>query len=285
MGCFRPETIKTPDVFEDCTLLRIEHDQRYRLCSFVSSTLIKCYLHPMTSAGIEYELTRKRVKNVNLRIHAPDGRVTVSAPRRTSEAFIAEFVAAKAPWIRKQQARIAARPPRTELTYTHGEEHPFLGHPYPLEIYAAAGRSGAEFQSDYQSEAATESPEEPRLVVHARDPRDPAEIKRHIDRAYRRELQQRLDVLVPEWEQRLGVKTTNIRIRAMKRKWGACRTRTGDVVFNLELTKQPLRAIEYLVLHELAHLIEASHNARFQAILTEHMPDWREVEAILNGPR
>jgi len=235
----------------------------------------------MVIAGIEIELIRKRVKNVNLRIHTPDGRVTVSAPRRTSEAFIAEFVAAKAPWIRKQQARIAAMPPRPELAYTHGEEHAFLGHPYPLEIYAAVGHPGAEFQSD----GPAESPEEPRLVVHARDPRDAAEIKRHIDRAYRRELQQRLDMLVPKWEQRLDVKTTKIRIRAMKRKWGACRTRTGDVVFNLELAKHTPRAIEYLVLHELAHLIEASHNARFQAILTEHMPDWREVEATLNGPR
>ena len=184
----------------------------------------------MVIDGIEIELIRKRVKNVNLRIHTPDGRVTVSAPRRTSEAFIAEFVAAKAPWIRKQQARIAAMPPRPELTYTHGEEHAFLGHPYPLEIYAAAGRPGAEFQSGFQSSLQSddpaESPEEPRLVVHARDPRDPAEVKRHIDRAYRRELQTRLDELVPEWEQRLGVKTTKIRIRAMKRKWGACRTRT-----------------------------------------------------------
>ena len=239
----------------------------------------------MVIAGIEIELIRKRVKNVNLRIHAPDGRVTVSAPRRTSEAFIAEFVAAKAPWIRKQQARIAAMPPRPELTYTHGEEHAFLGHPYPLEIYAAVGRPGAEFQPELPSAREAGSPEEPRLVVHARAPRDPAEIKRHIDRAYRRELQQRLDMLVPKWEQRLSVQTTKIRIRAMKRKWGACRTRTGDVVFNLELAKHTPRAIEYLVLHELAHLIEASHNARFQAILTEHMPDWREVEATLNGPR
>ena len=121
--------------------------------------------------------------------------------------------------------------------------------------------------------------------MHARDAQDAAEVKRHIDRTYRRELQARLDALVPEWEQRLGVHTTKIRIRAMKRKWGACRTRTGDIVFNLELAKQTPRAIEYLVLHELAHLIEASHNARFQSILTEHMPDWRDVEATLNGPR
>ena len=128
---------------------------------------------------------------------------------------------------------------------------------------------------------AAEAP--PRLVVNARDPHDAAEVQRHLERLQRRELQRRLDVLIPEWEERLGVRTTRIRIRAMKRKWGACRTSTGDVVFNRSLAAEPPRAIEYVVLHELAHLIEPSHDPRFQAILTEHMPDWRAVETALNG--
>ena len=229
----------------------------------------------MTTAGIEFELTRKRVKNINLRIHPPDGRVTVSAPLRMSEARIAEFVTAKADWIRKQQARIAALPPRPELRYVTGEEHRFLGVDHRLEVRPATGRRPG-------AEANGASPQ-PSLLVHARDPHDAAEVQRHLERLQRRELQSRLDVLVPEWEERLGVRTTRIRIRAMKRKWGACRTRTGDVVFNLELAKQPPRAIEYLVLHELAHLIEPSHGPRFQAILTEHMPDWHAVETALNG--
>ena len=231
----------------------------------------------MTSAGIEFELTRKRVKNINLRIHPPDGRVTVSAPLRTSEARIAEFVAAKADWIRRHQARIAAQPPRPELQYVTGEEHRFLGAVHVLEVRPANGRVRAE-----PAEAAAPGAP-PRLVVHARDPHDAAEVQRHLERLQRRELQRRLDVLVPEWEERLGVRTTRIRIRAMKRKWGACRTRTGDVVFNRSLAAEPPRAIEYVVLHELAHLIEPSHGPRFQAILTEHMPDWRAVETALNG--
>ena len=148
-----------------------------------------------------------------------------------------------------------------------------------MGIHAAAGRPGAKFQSA----AAREPPEEPRLVVHDRDPRDSSEIKRHIERTHRRELQQRLDILVPKREQRLCVKTTKIRIRAMKRKWETCRTRGGDVVFNLELVKQPPIAVDCVVLHELAHLIEPSYANRFQEILTEHMPDWREVETALNG--
>jgi predicted metal-dependent hydrolase len=78
------------------------------------------------------------------------------------------------------------------------------------------------------------------------------------------------------------VKTKRIRIRLMKRKWGACRPHSGDIVFNLELIKYPEIAIEYVVLHELAHLIEPSHNARFKSILSHNMPDWKEVEGILN---
>ena len=231
----------------------------------------------MTSAGIEFDLTRKRVKNINLRIHPPDGRVTVSAPLRMSEAQIAAFVAAKADWISRHQASIAAQPPRPELRYVTGEEHRFRGMAHVLEVLRANGRVGAE-----PAEAA--APEGPaRLVVHARDPHDAAEVQRHLERLERRELQSRLDVLVPEWEERLGVRTTRIRVRAMKRKWGACRMRTGDVVFNRSLAAETPRAIEYLVLHELAHLIEPSHGPRFQAILTEHMPDWRAVETALNG--
>ena len=230
----------------------------------------------MTSAGIKFELTRKRVKNINLRIHPPNGRVTVSAPLRTSEGHIAAFVAAKADWIRRHQARIAAQPPRPELRYVTGEEHRFLGAVHVLEVRPATGRVGTEV-----GDAAHEAP--PRLVVHARDPHNAAEVQRHLERLQRSELQRRLDVLVPEWEERLGVRTTRIRIRAMKRKWGACRMRTGDVVFNRSLAAEPPRAIEYLVMHELAHLIEPSHGPRFQAILTEHMPDWRAVETALNG--
>ena len=225
----------------------------------------------MTTAGIEFELTRKRVKNINLRIHPPDGRVTVSAPLRMSEARIAEFVTAKADWIRQHQARIAALPPRPALRYETGEEHRFLGADHRLAVRPATGRRpGAEAV-------------EGRLLVHARDPLDRDEVKRHLDRLYRRELQARLDELVPAWSARLGVATPTVRIRAMKRKWGACRPQRRDIVFNLELAKQLPAAIDYVVLHELAHLLVPSHGPRFQAILSAHLPDWRAVETALNG--
>ena len=155
----------------------------------------------MTSAGIKFELTRKRVKNINLRIHPPDGRVTVSAPPRTSEAQIAAFVAAKADWIRRHQARIAAQPPRPELRYVTGEEHRFLGTAHVLEVRTATGRVGAA-----AVEAATHEAR-PRLVVHARNPYDAAEVQRHLERLQRRAeaLAVRDFQLVPEIARRVVV--------------------------------------------------------------------------------
>jgi predicted metal-dependent hydrolase len=225
----------------------------------------------LTIAGIEIELVRKHIKNVHLRIYPPQGRVRVSAPVRTSKKFIAEFVTSKAPWIRKQQARIAAIPPKPELAFTDGEEHAFQGEPYTLQLHQAGGRASVAFDSTDRT-----------IQIHARDPRAEA-VERLLKRAYRKELQALLDSYIPPWEEALGVASTKIRIRSMKRKWGACRTRTADIVFNLELIKHPPICTEYVVLHELAHLIEGSHNARFKAILTEHMPNWRAVEAMLNG--
>ena len=241
----------------------------------------------MTIAGIEIELVRKRIKNVNLRIYAPEGRVRVSAPHRTSETFIADFVSAKAPWIRKQQARIAALPPTPELSYTDGEEHVFLGQSHTLVLHKATGRPSVTFDSTDSTDSAdsTDSTDSTARVIHihARDPQDAQAVERLLKRAYRSELQRLLDAYIPRWEEQLGVRSTNIRIRSMKRKWGACRPRTADIVFNLELIKHPTICTDYVVLHELTHLLEGSHNARFQAILTQHMPRWREVEGMLNG--
>ena len=227
----------------------------------------------LTIAGIEIELVRKRIKNVHLRIYPPEGRVRVSAPVRTSKAFIAEFVTSKAPWIREQQARIAAMPPKPELAFTDGEEHAFLGDPFVLQLHQAGGRARVSFDSANRT-----------IQIYARDLGAEA-VERLLKRAYRLEFQGLLDSYIPLWEASLGVASKKIRIRSMRRKWGACRTRTADIVFNLELIKYPPICTEYVVLHELAHLIEGSHNARFKSILTEHMPNWREVEAMLNGPK
>jgi predicted metal-dependent hydrolase len=193
---------------------------------------------------------------------------------RTSEAYIARFIHSKASWIHKQQTRIAAappRPPQPTISYTAGEQHRFQGEPCVLQLEQIAGRPRVIFQ-----------PADRTISIQARDLR-PDSVERQLKRAYRQELQSLLDQYIPQWQLALDVKADTVRIRAMKRKWGACRPRIADLVFNLELIKYPLICTSYVVLHELAHLIEASHNARFQAILTEHMPDWREVEAMLNA--
>jgi len=224
-------------------------------------------------AGIEVELVRKRIKHMHLRVYPPKGIVRVSAPLRVSSSSIEGFVASKAHWIRKHQARIESRPDPPELTFEEGEKHGFLGELYVLRIQRILGKSKVEFGSNLT------------LSVQSQRASAPDVVARLIHNAYRSELQSLLDDLVPKWEERMGVKSDRIRIRRMRRKWGACRPFSGDIVFNLELVKYPKIAIEYVVLHELAHLIEPSHNSRFQGILTLHMPNWRTVEEILNEKR
>ena len=197
----------------------------------------------MTSAGIEFELTRKRVKNINLRIHPPEGRVTVSAPLRTSEAHRG---------VRRRQSRRhqgSAQPPRPELRYVTGEEHR-IGTAHVLEV-PSTGRS-------CRREAAPRRAS-PRLVVHARDPHDAAEVQRHLERLSRTPAPPRRACPVgttrrPHHPHPHPCHETQV---------GACRTRTG-------VAAEPPRAIEY---HELAH--PSRRTARAFRPSFGHMPDWR----------
>ena len=226
--------------------------------------------HSFVISGIELELFRKDVKHLNLRIYPPSGVVRVTAPERMSMSSIVCFVEKKLPWIKKHKERISLLPEPMQMSYLEGEKHLFLGKMYAIEYRKAGGGSKAVFQSNRT------------LQIEVREGKDSSSVAGLIRTTYRRELQSILDNLVPKWENCLGVRSKRIRIRLMKRKWGACRPFSGDIVFNLDLMKYPAIAIEYVVLHELAHLIEPSHNLRFQQILSKHMPNWREVEGILN---
>jgi hypothetical protein len=221
-------------------------------------------------AGIELELFRKEVKHLNLRIYPPDGVVHVTAPKRMSASVITRFVEAKTSWIIGHQNRMSLLPVQEELTYKTGEKHRFLGNMYSIEFEGTPGKSTAQFLPNRT------------LHIETRHCSNSDSIARLLRNVYRNELQSILDLLIPKWEARLGVRSKRIRIRLMRRKWGACRPFSGDIVFNLDLIKHPQKAIEYVVLHELAHLIEPSHNERFQRILSDHMPNWRVVEGMLN---
>lgn len=227
----------------------------------------------VTLAGISLELVRKDIKNLHLAVYPPDGRVRLSAPRYVDEETLSLFVASKVPWIRKKQRTIQEQPRQTQREFLDRESHYFMGRRYLLRInevkppkrFASAEIGGKKY-----------------LDVHVHDPNSFEQKKKAVERFYRNELTSVLDELVPRWEKKMGVQSSNWRIRLMKTKWGSCNTVRKTMQFNLELAKQPIECIEYVVVHELAHLIERSHGPRFKAVLDHYMPGWRHLQDKLH---
>ena len=227
----------------------------------------------VTLAGISMELVRKDIKNLHLAVYPPDGRVRLSAPRYVDEETLSLFVASKVPWIRKKQRAIEEQPRQTPREFLDRESHYFMGRRYLMRVheialpkrYAGAELGGKKF-----------------LDVHVRDTTSLEQKKRAVEKFYRAELRRVLEELIPLWEERMKVKSSGWRIRPMKTKWGSCNTLRKTMLFNLELVKQPIECIEYVVVHELAHLIERGHGPKFQAVLDAQMPGWRNLQKRLH---
>lgn len=219
--------------------------------------------------GIEMEIVRKRVKHLRVTILPPDGRVRVSAPLSVSPAEIRRFVADHSAWIVKHRDKWEERLKRSRLVTGDAAFRPFLGKAYPLNLQSGGGRSRVSF-----------SPETGFLVrLSAGGSEDAADAL--LEDWYRDRLRELLRPLVEKWSGRLGVTVKEWSIRRMKTRWGSCNVVARRIWFSLELAKKKPECLEYLVVHELAHLIERGHGPRFKAVLDAHLPDWRARRSAL----
>ena len=232
--------------------------------------------------GIDITLSRKRVKNINLRISQKNGEVLVSAPRSVSEDYIVAFLQSKFDWISERKQAAQLRQKRNTFSYLNGETHRFLGEEYPLCIspfISATNRQPRQLNSLTRIDDASF----PKSIVLSCQANASREEREAILYAwYRKELQTLLPTIVEAWCTKMGTSVEEYRIKKMKTKWGTCNIRDRRIWINLELIKYPIECIEYVVLHELAHLFERNHSARFYRIVEDHMPDWRKWENILD---
>jgi hypothetical protein len=219
--------------------------------------------------GLVIEVVRKNIKNLNLSVHPPDGRVRVSAPRRVSETTIRQVVLERMEWIKRQQAKFASLAERTKPEYVSGESHIYLGQTYRLKVIPDPGR--------------------PKIVLHAGqlDLYVPAESDLHqrerlLDAWYRAQIKQLIPPLIARWEPVMGVKVAQWGVKRMKTKWGTCNVKARRIWLNLELAKLPPEYLEYVVVHEMTHLLERLHNQRFKALLDQFQPGWRDMRQALN---
>jgi hypothetical protein len=223
----------------------------------------------LTLGGVTVEIVKKPVKNVHLTVHPPDGRVRLVAPLRVKLDTLRLFALSKLSWIRRQQAILRAQPREPAREVVNAESHYLWGQRLLLKVIE-------------RDAAPAVLRRHKRLVLYVR-PGTPKEQRQELlSFWYRDELRDAAAPLLKKWEAKLGVVVERLFIRAMKTKWGSCNPKARTIRLNTELAKKPVECLEYVLLHELAHLVEPKHNAAFRRLLDSRMPHWPHVRDALN---
>lgn len=225
----------------------------------------------LTIGGLQVSVVRKEIKNLHLGVYPPDGRIRVAAPLAVSDAAVRVAVIERMKWIRRQRAAFERQPREPEREMVSGESHYFLGQRYLLRVVEGPGRVGVSLRG--------------RKTMELRVRPNTATARRRLilQEWYRERLRELVPPLLTQWEAVLGVETSAWGIRRMKTRWGACNAKAGRIWLNLELAKKPPRCLEYILVHELVHLIERHHNERFLALMDQHRPTWRSIRRELNA--
>uniref|UniRef100_UPI00404776B0 M48 family metallopeptidase n=1 Tax=Yoonia sp. TaxID=2212373 RepID=UPI00404776B0 len=218
---------------------------------------------------ITIAMTRKDIKNVHLSVHPPSGRVTLVAPLATRPEVARAYAASKIGWIRDQQAKLLGQARETPRQFVERESHYLWGRRYLLSIVEKDVKPFVRL--DHR-----------RITLTVRPGSLPAKREEIMQEWHRSLLHEAVPPLIRKWEAKLGVEVAGYFLQRMKTKWGGCNPRQRNIRLNTELVKKPKDLLEYVVLHEMVHLIEPKHSERFVAKMTEYYPTWRDARAELN---
>ncbi len=220
-------------------------------------------------SNISVEVIRKNIKNMHLSVLPPDGRVRVSAPTQLTDEAITMFVRTKLGWIKKQQEKFQQQPRQSERQYVSGETLYVWGKQYFLQV-----------EYSYKGNALTLSGDKAILTV--RKESSPKQRGSFVNEWYRSLLKQEVAKYLPKWEKTTGLYCSSWQSKYMTTKWGTCNPTSKKIWLNVQLAKKPIECLEYVILHELAHLKVHNHGPEFTAILDQYMPYWRDHRRRLN---
>lgn len=218
---------------------------------------------------LSIRVTKKDIKNVHLSVHPPNGHVTLAAPTGTRLEVARAYAISKLGWIREQQAKLRNQVRETDRQFIERESHYLWGRRYLLSVKEHDRKPSVEL--DHKC-----------ITLNVR-PGSSAEKRADVMHEWHKALlHQVVPGIVASWEAKLGVKVVGYFLQRMKTKWGSCNHQAGHIRINTELVKKPKDLLEYVIVHEMAHLIEKTHNERFVALLDEHYPTWQEARSELN---
>jgi len=227
-------------------------------------------MEQITISNIKIDVVRKDIKNIHLAVYPPTGRVRIAAPLRVNEEAVRLFAISKLGWIKRQQRNFEGQERTSPREYKNRESHYFQGRRYLLNVLEA------------------DAP--PKVVVRSKTyidlyvrPGTPT-AKRHeiMNEWYRKELKKMIPELIEKWEKRINLKVDEWQVKLMKTKWGSCNIEKSRIWVNLELAKKPIHCLEYIIVHEMLHLLERHHNEKFLHYMNTYLPNWKKLKAELN---
>lgn len=228
-------------------------------------------MHKIKINNITVDIVRKDIKNIHLAVYPPTGRVRLAAPMKVNDEAIRLFTISKIGWIKRQQRKFASQDRLTQREFLERESHYFLGRRYLLRI------------KDFEGAGRIELSSKTYLDMYVRKDSQIDYKKRLLNMWYRTELKNLLLNLIEYWEQRIGVRITFCGIKLMKTKWGSCNIEKKRIWINLELAKKPVHCIEYILVHEMIHILERLHTDRFKELMNKYLPNWKKLKEELNS--
>jgi predicted metal-dependent hydrolase len=218
---------------------------------------------------IVVDVVLKDIKNVHLSVYPPTGRVRISAPKRMSLDTIRVFAISKLDWIKQQQTKLREQERETPRDYVDRESHYVWGKRYLLTVIESEEPPAIELKHS-------------RILLRVRPGTGQDKRQALVEEWYREQLKKAAPPLLERWQPLLGVNVERWFVQRMKTKWGSCNHNARTIRLNTELAKKPPECLEYIVVHELVHLLEPTHNARFIALMDRFMPNWQLHRQILN---
>ena len=223
--------------------------------------------------GHSIELVRKKIKNIYLRVYPGSGKIKISAPQRMSEVAIYNFAISKSEWLIKQLAKtqsVKRKPHIESKKYISGEKHYFAGTAYELKVFIHSAKPRIILTNKV-------------LELYVRSGSNAAKREKVLNEWYRSQLKRIIPDYISKWENAMKVKVKEFGVKSMKTRWGTCNRTAGRIWLNLQLAKYRPECLEYIVVHEMIHLIERKHNKRFYALMDKFLPDWKKLKRELSG--
>jgi len=223
----------------------------------------------ITVSNIKIDVVKKDIKNLHLAVYPPTGRVRIAAPLRTDDEAIRLFAVSKLGWIKRHQRTFISQDREVVRELVSGESHYFNGKRFLLHVIEHDSAPKVEVQHK-------------KIELYVRTGSTAKQRATVLNVWFREQLKKQIPELIEKWERAMKVKLSDWGVKQMKTKWGTCNIEARRIWLNLELAKKPSRCLEYIIVHEMVHLLERHHNANFVSLMNKYLPQWKQHKQELN---